>query len=126
MNSSLGKSGAVPSLEWVADLRIEYEGRPAAALRSGGERSVLAIANLSAFRSLRGSAGWGTGLGAEWLKQVSNWLPDSLEIELHGVFIGVFKPREPLNWAAKAAGLPWGNLVTDKLALLRAALKGGS
>jgi hypothetical protein len=57
---------------------------------------------------------------------VSDWLPDSQEIGLHGVFIGVFKPHEPLNWAGKAAGLPWDNLVTDKLALLRAALKGDS
>ena len=81
---------------------------------------------MAALRSLRGFAGWETGLGAEWLKHVSNLLPDSLEIELHGVFIGVFKPHEPLNWAGKAAGLPWGNLVTDKLALLRAALKGDS
>lgn len=126
MNSSLGKSDGVGSLEWVADLTLEYEGQPAATLRSGGERSVLEIANLAALRSLRGSAGWGTGLGAEWLKQVSNWLPDSLDIVLHGVSIGVFKPHEPLNWAAKAAGLPWGSLVTDKLALLRAALRGDS
>ena len=110
----------------MADLTLEYERHPAATLRSGGERSVLEIANLAALRSLRGFAGWETGLGAEWLKQVSNLLPDSLEIELHGVFIGVFKPHEPLNWAGKAAGLPWGNRVTDKLAPLRAALKGDS
>ena len=120
----MGKFGALDSLEWVADLTIEYEGQPAATLRSDGKRSVLTIANLAALRSLRGSAGWETGLGAEWLKQVSNWLPDSLDIELHGVSIGVFKPHEPLNWAARAAGLPWGKLVTEKLALLRAALKG--
>jgi hypothetical protein len=120
----LGESVGVASLEWVVDLSIEYEGRPAARLRSGGQHSVLEIANLAAFRSLRGSAGWRTGLGTEWLKHVFSWLPDSLEIELNGVAIGIFKPFEPLNWAAKAAGLPCGNLVTDKLALLRAALKG--
>jgi hypothetical protein len=112
------------SLEWIADLTIEYEGQPAATLRSDGERSVLSIANLAALRSLRGAAGWGTGLGADWLRQLSHWLPESLDIELHGVAIGVFKPHEPLNWAAQVAGLPWGNLVIDKLALLRAALKG--
>lgn len=31
---------------------------------------------------------------------------------------------EKLTWAAKAVVQPWGKLVTDKRALLRAALKG--
>ena len=58
-----------------------------------------------------------------WLNRLAGILPTAVQIRLHGVLIGTYRPRVALNWEAKAVGLPFGSLAIDKLALIRASLK---
>lgn len=127
MSSPLDPTAAAAGVEWEADLTLEYEGRLAARLVSRAGRCVLEIASLAAFKSL--ASIWSQGksaLSGDWVQRLPSLLPPVLELVLHGVPIGRFEAGAPLNWAAKGLGLPFGNLALDKLALLRASLKGGA
>lgn len=112
--------------EWIADLTLEYEGRLAATLVSDGQRCVLKLADLAAFKTLGPAlAVWKTARNEALLSRIADALPRRLEIHLHGVPVGDFHPRGAPNWEARLAGLPFGRLAVDKMALLRAALKRG-
>ncbi len=111
------------NVEWDADLTLEYEGKPAAALVSRDGTCTLEIASLSAFKSLSPAlAGWKNSSGGDWLNRIAGILPTMVKIRLHGVPIGSYQPRATRNWEAKTLGLPFGSLSIDKLALLRASL----
>ncbi len=126
MNPPPIPAAAETPVEWVADLTLEYGERTAARLVSRDGRCVLEIANLAAFKTLGPAlAGWKTPTNRDWLNRLAGILPAGLEIDLHGVSIGNYHPRATSNWEAKAAGLPFGSLVIDKLALIRASLKRG-
>lgn len=126
MSSPSGPASPEATVEWVADLTLEYEGKVAATLVSRDGHCVLEIANLAAFKTLGPAlAGRKSAPGGEWSSRFARALPDPLEIRFRGVSIGNFHPRSAPNWEAKAAGLPFGSLVVDKLALLRASLKRG-
>ncbi len=126
MSSTPVPAGAETAVEWVPDLTLEYGGRVAATLVSRDGRCVLEIASLTAFKTLGPVfENWKTPTSSDWLNRLACILPTGLEIQLHGVSIGSYHPRAALNWAAKAVGLPFGSLVIDKLALIRASLKRG-
>ena len=117
---------AEATVEWVADLTLEYGGRAAAALVSRDGHCVLQIASLAAFKSLAPAlADWKYSPKADWLNRLAGILPAAVEIHLHGVRIGTYHPRAAPNWAARTVGLPFGSLVIDKLALIRASLERG-
>ncbi len=124
MSPPSAPSASEASVEWIADLTLEYEGAIAAALVADERSCVLRISNLTAFKSLRPAlAGWkGAPSGDRW-ERLARVLPECLAIHLHGIPIGSFRPLSPLNWEAKLAGVPFGELAIDKLALIRASLK---
>jgi len=110
--------------EWIADLTLQYEGGIAATLVADERSCVLEIANLAAFKSLGPAmAGWKGAPSERWLERLARVLPECLAIHLHGIPIGTFRSRAPLNWEAKLVGLPFGTLVIDNLAFIRASLK---
>jgi hypothetical protein len=114
-----------PTVEWEADLTIEYEERRAAKLVFHEQRCILEIESISAFKSLAPSlACWKPMIEDSSLNGLARLLPESLEIVLHGISIGQYQASAPLNWMAKNIGLPFGSLTINKLDLLRASLKG--
>lgn len=117
---------AEATVEWVADLTLEYGGKVAATFVSRDGHCVLEIASLAAFKTLGPAlADWKKPTNSAWLNRLAGILPAAVEIRLHGVPIGTYHPRATPNWEAKALGLPFGSLAIDKLALLRASLKRG-
>ena len=123
MSSPFARPAGEPTIEWVADLSLEYEGKPAAALVSRDGMCTLEIASLSAFKSLGPAlAGWKNSSDGDWLNRLAGILPAMVKIRLHGVPIGSYQPRAARNWEAKTLGLPFGSLSIDKLALIRASL----
>lgn len=125
MSPTSAASAPEGTVEWIADLTLEYEGGIAATLVADERSCVLKIASLAAFKSLSPAlASWKGVPGTHWLERLARILPECLEIHLHGIPVGTFRPRAPLNWEARMLGVPFGSLAIDKLALLRASLKG--
>lgn len=126
-------SNAPAQVEWVADLTLEFDGRPAARLITREGRCTLEISSLAAFRSLGPAiAGWRGWMPSQsssgntsTLDHLAAALPPTLYLVLHGIPIGQWDPQAPPNWTARNLGLPFGHLTLEKLALLRATMKGG-
>lgn len=126
-------SNAPAQVEWVADLTLEFNDRPAARLVTREGRCTLEISSLAAFRSLgpaiTGLRGWiptqsSSANAATW-EPLAQALPPTLHLVLHGIPIGQWEPQAPPNWTSRNLGLPFGHLTLEKMALLRATMKGG-
>lgn len=114
-----------PEVEWVGELTLDYNGEPAARLSSPDGRPTVQVFNLAAFKSLGAILSESRARPhPDLLPSLAAALPVRVDLNLHGVSIGHFAPREPQNWEAKLAGLPFGRLALDKLAVLKASLKG--
>ena len=126
MSSPRHPAAASSGVEWLGELTLEYEGRRAARLHFRDGRCLLEIASLAALATLRSPLlAWENQLDEAWRQRLLGILPDGVDLVLRGIAIGHFDPAARLNWAAKAAGLPFGNLALDKLALFRASIQGG-
>lgn len=124
MSSPSTPSADETTVEWVADLTLEYGGRTAAALVSRDGHCVLEIESLAAFKTLGPAfAGWKAPAKSDWLNRLAGILPTAVEIRLRGVSIGTYHPRAAMNWEARTVGLPFGSLTIHKLALIRASLR---
>jgi hypothetical protein len=127
-------SNAPAQVEWVADLTLEFNERPAARLVTREGRCSLEISSLTAFRSLGPAIAGLRGLipsndssdtTATWWEPLARGLPPTLYLVLHGIPIGQWEPQAPPNWTSRNLGLPFGHLTLEKMALLRATMKGG-
>ena len=125
MSSPLDAAAATRSVEWEGQLTLEHEGRPAVRLTAVHGQAEVHVENVAALKSLGAALACYRGnLDSRWLARMVAGLPERVALFLHGIPVGYYEPHEPLNWEAKVAGLPAGKLALDKLALLRASLKG--
>ncbi len=126
MNDSPASPKPSPRLDWIANLKLECDGRQAVGVSTDKDRitvdiagrlGLLALARLPVKQYIEGAS-------PAALERLSSLLPRRFDLRLSGVPIGHYEPAAPRNWLAGSIGLPFGCLTIDKIALVRASFSG--